>query len=241
MGGPGLSRPARCSEPPPPPRMERIRAKQEKHRQSRAGRSRPQEPQGPPQEPGECEGLAGPRGPGVRAAGTRSCLVCAACTRLSCATCSPCPCGPRASLPPSACTRGLSSAPHGTTRPPVGGALPTPSPCLTPPAHARLAPPQGLAVHGARPRHGGSGGGPGWTTPQVPPPWTRCARAPPLLAAARPPVAVHPGLSPCALSAGPPAPPRHAVLTVWASVQPGPHAGFVLPFCSDCHESECSC
>ena len=231
MGGPGLSRPAPCSEPPPPPRMERIRAKQEKHRQSRAGRSRPQEPQGPPQEPGECEGLTGPRGPGVHTAGARSCLVCAVCARLSCATCSPRPCGPRASLPPSACTRGLSSAPHGTARPPLSGGA----------AHA-LPAPRPAGSRSPRPSTGpGSPRGSGWTTPQVPPPWAHCARAPPLSAAVRPPVAVHPGLSPCALSAGPPAPPRHAVITGWASVQPGPHAGFVLPCCSDSHESECSC
>lgn len=40
---------------------------------------------------------------------------------------------------------------------------------LQPPllVHACLAPPQGLTAQGAPPRHGDSGGAPGWTTPQV--------------------------------------------------------------------------
>ena len=40
----------------------------------------------------------------------------------------------------------------------------------SPLAHAHPASPQGPAVQGAPPRHGHSGGGPGWTTPQVLPP-----------------------------------------------------------------------
>lgn len=59
---------------------------------------------------------------------------------------------------------------------PVSVSVPATCPCAQdrlpsqPPLliHACLAPPQGLTAQGAPPRHGDSGGAPGWTTPQVP-------------------------------------------------------------------------